>query len=413
MPGGAPERAVLGSSIGGGCVSALHELEDRRAVLIVHRHRAVAHLERTDVREELEVTVFGALLILGTDLHRRGDRTERDLARGGLVGRVIRVASGGAADRAPVELRAHRHLDGLGLAPGGLHLRQDPRLTFERGGVLGAAVRTRPVVVVAARGEREGEHHEREEREPAQLQAGRSWRWRLGVSLTGTSVGFTLLRTTSSSITHLVTSWREGSSYIVLSRTSSMIARSPRAPVARRIAWSAIASSEPSVNSSSTPSNSKNLWYWRTSAFFGLVRMSTSAGLSRLWTLVMTGSRPTNSGINPYLRRSSGSTWPRIRPMSLSSPPRTSAPTPTPGEPIRLSTIFSKPANAPPQMNSTLVVSIWMNSWCGCLRPPCAGTDAVVPSRVFWGARWTPSPETSRVIEGFSDLRAILSTSSM
>ena len=38
--------------------------------------------------------------------------------------------------------------------------------------------------------------------------------------------------------------------------------------------------------------------------------------------------------------------------------------------------ICSSPANAPPRMNSTLVVSIWMNSWCGCLRPPCGGTDA-------------------------------------
>ena len=25
-------------------------------------------------------------------------------------------------------------------------------------------------------------------------------------------------------------------------------------------------------------------------------------------------------------------------------------------------------------MNRTFVVSIWMNSWCGCLRPPCGGT---------------------------------------
>ncbi len=38
--------------------------------------------------------------------------------------------------------------------------------------------------------------------------------------------------------------------------------------------------------------------------------------------------------------------------------------------------IFSRPAKAPPQMNSTFVVSIWMNSWCGCLRPPCGGTEA-------------------------------------
>ena len=31
--------------------------------------------------------------------------------------------------------------------------------------------------------------------------------------------------------------------------------------------------------------------------------------------------------------------------------------------------IVSRPANAPPQMNRMFVVSIWMNSWCGCLRP--------------------------------------------
>ena len=86
---------------------------------------------------------------------------------------------------------------------------------------------------------------------------------------------------------------------------------------------------------------------------------------------------------------------------------------PIPLWPERCSMIFSRPANAPPQMNSTLVVSIWMNSWCGCLRPPCGGTEAVVPSRIFSSACCTPSPETSRVIDGFSLLRAILSISSM
>src|ERR1700751_2280641 len=35
--------------------------------------------------------------------------------------------------------------------------------------------------------------------------------------------------------------------------------------------------------------------------------------------------------------------------------------------------IFSRPANAPPQMNSTLGVAIWMNSWCGGLGPPRGG----------------------------------------
>ena len=80
---------------------------------------------------------------------------------------------------------------------------------------------------------------------------------------------------------------------------------------------------------------------------------------------------------------------------------------------MRLSMIFSMPAKAPPQMNRMLVVSIWMNSWWGCLRPPCGGTEAVVPSRIFSSACCTPSPETSRVIDGFSLLRAILSISSM
>ena len=86
---------------------------------------------------------------------------------------------------------------------------------------------------------------------------------------------------------------------------------------------------------------------------------------------------------------------------------------PTPLRPMRLSMIFSSPAKAPPQMNRMLVVSIWMNSWWGCLRPPWGGTDAVVPSRIFSRACCTPSPETSRVIDGFSLLRAILSISSM
>ena len=48
-----------------------------------------------------------------------------------------------------------------------------------------------------------------------------------------------------------------------------------------------------------------------------------------------------------------------------------SEPKPRPFLPLRDSMSFSRPANAPPTMNSTFVVSIWMNSWCGCLRPPC------------------------------------------
>ena len=75
--------------------------------------------------------------------------------------------------------------------------------------------------------------------------------------------------------------------------------------------------------------------------------------------------------------------------------------------------IFSSPAKAPPQMNSMFEVSTCRNSCCGCLRPPCGGTDATVPSISFSSACCTPSPDTSRVMLGFSDLREILSISSM
>ncbi len=75
--------------------------------------------------------------------------------------------------------------------------------------------------------------------------------------------------------------------------------------------------------------------------------------------------------------------------------------------------IFSSPLNAPPAMNNMFVVSTCRNSCCGCLRPPCGGTDAVVPSISLSKACCTPSPDTSRVIDGFSALRLILSISSI
>ena len=81
--------------------------------------------------------------------------------------------------------------------------------------------------------------------------------------------------------------------------------------------------------------------------------------------------------------------------------------------PTRRLITFSSPTKAPPQMNRMFEVSTGVNSWCGCLRPPCGGTLATVPSRIFSKACCTPSPETSRVMEGFSSLRQILSISSM
>src|SRR5437762_5404795 len=155
------------------------------------------------------------------------------------------------------------------------------------------------------------------------------------------------------------------------------------------------------------------LLYCLTIAFFGSLRIRTSAGSSRSWSGAMIGSRPTNSGMRPYFSRSSGWIIARRSPTRRSSRLLMSAPKPMPDRPTRDSMIFSSPTNAPPQRKSTFEVSTWMNSWWGCLRPPCGGTFATVPSRILSSACWTPSPETSRVIEGFSDFRAILSISSM
>ena len=89
---------------------------------------------------------------------------------------------------------------------------------------------------------------------------------------------------------------------------------------------------------------------------------------------------------------------------------------PKPIEPglLRAEMIFSRPVNAPPHTNRILVVSnVQDNLVGGCSRPPCGGTFAVVPSMSLSSACCTPSPETSRMIEGLSDLRVILSISSM
>ena len=120
-----------------------------------------------------------------------------------------------------------------------------------------------------------------------------------------------------------------------------------------------------------------------------------------------------NSGIRPNLIRSSGITCSSNSVARTSRRDRTSAAKPICFFPIRLATMSSSPAKAPPQRKRTFEVSIWMNSWWGCLRPPWGGTEAMVPSRIFRRACWTPSPETSLVMEGFSALRAILSISSM
>ncbi len=201
---------------------------------------------------------------------------------------------------------------------------------------------------------------------------------------------------------------------MVSSRTFSKIERRPRAPVLRSSAFLATARRAESSNTRSTSSILKRYWYWRVNAFLGSVRICISASSSSSSSVAITGRRPINSGIKPNLTRSAGSTWRNSSASFLvSSLLFTSAVKPIPPFSWRCCTIFSNPEKAPPQINRTFEVSTWINSCCGCLRPPWGGIEATVPSIIFSKACWTPSPETSRVIDGFSDLRVILSISSI
>jgi len=97
----------------------------------------------------------------------------------------------------------------------------------------------------------------------------------------------------------------------------------------------------------------------------------------------MTGRRPTSSGIRPNLTRSSGSACSISSLAELCDLLRTVAEKPMPLFSERLAITFDRPSKAPPQMNMMLVVSICTKSWFGCLRPPCGGTEAIVPSMSF------------------------------
>ena len=167
-------------------------------------------------------------------------------------------------------------------------------------------------------------------------------------------------------MTTFATSVRLGTSYITLSSTSSKIALRPRAPVPRKRARSAISSNASGANSSSTLSSSKSLWYCLINAFFGSTRTAISASRSSLLTDVNTGSRPMNSGIMPNLIKSSGitcaNTSAEMSLLSSRSPSTRSKVKPRLFLPNRASTSLSKPANAPPTMNNTLVVSMEINS---------------------------------------------------
>ena len=193
----------------------------------------------------------------------------------------------------------------------------------------------------------------------------------------------------------------------------SMIARSPRAPVFLFSVVSATAIRASRSNSSFTPSSSRSFWYCFTIALFGSVKMRINASLSSRSSVTVTGSLPISSGISPNFTRSCGSTSCKSTSISYSCFSAISALKPIDFLSRRVSIILSIPSNAPPHIKRIFVVSIWISSWWGCFLPPCGGTDATVPSMIFNKACCTPSPETSRVIDGFSDFLVILSISSI
>ena len=114
-----------------------------------------------------------------------------------------------------------------------------------------------------------------------------------------TSVGLRPFEIVSFVITHLETSLREGSSNITSSSALSMIERSPRAPVSRSSALSAISQSASSVKTSSivvVPEEALVLLDER------VLRLGEDLDeiLRRSWcTAETTGRRPMNSGIRP------------------------------------------------------------------------------------------------------------------
>jgi hypothetical protein len=81
--------------------------------------------------------------------------------------------------------------------------------------------------------------------------------------------------------------------------------------------------------------------------------------------------------------------------------------------PMRRSMTLSRLANAPCADEEDVRRVDGEELLVGMLAPALRRHARGRPLRIFSSACWTPSPDTSRVIDGLSALRAILSTSSM
>jgi len=153
-----------------------------------------------------------------------------------------------------------------------------------------------------------------------------------------------------------------GTSNIISLIISSIIERSPLAPVFLSIALSTIAFNASCSNSNSTPSNSNNFLYCFVNAFFGFVTIFTKASLSNSLNVAIIGSLPTNSGINPNFNKSCGNNSSNILYLSSSFLLSICAPNPIAFLPTLSFIILSNPSNAPPHINNMFDVSICKNS---------------------------------------------------
>ena len=146
---------------------------------------------------------------------------------------------------------------------------------------------------------------------------------------------------------------------MVSRRMDSTMERRPLAPVFFLIASFAIEARLSSVKVSFTPSILKSSTNCLTREFLGSVRTLIRAFSSSSLSEAIIGSLPTNSGIIPYLTRSSDSTLLYSSESSSSAcSSLTSALKPIPTfAAVRFLMILSRPENAPPQMKRICEVS--------------------------------------------------------
>ena len=126
------------------------------------------------------------------------------------------------------------------------------------------------------------------------------------------------------------------------------------------------------------------MWNWTSSIwnsfvycfmmeFFGFVNISTKLFKSNPFVVVITGKRPTNSGIIPYSTKSFGIAWSKYLPWTFTLVSILIffifALKPILAASIRRLIMCSNPLNAPPAMNNIFVVSICKKSPRGFLRP--------------------------------------------